>query len=81
MGTSTVSRGTRIQVRVARAAMMLTGAWTAYIGYTLLTTAMAIPLTVGLWLVAAAILALGARGKIEQGWPWLNADGLADDRW
>lgn len=76
MATNTVSRSFTLQIAAARAVMIATGAWTAYIGYTMLTTAAAIPLTVGVWLVAAAIVALGARGKIERGWGGFDAGGL-----
>lgn len=76
MATQTVSRSTTLQIILARAVMIATGAWIAYIGYTMLTTAIAIPLTVALWLVAAATAALGARGKIERGWGGFDANDL-----
>jgi hypothetical protein len=76
MATDTVSRSSTLQTILARAVMIATGAWIAYIGYTMLTTAIAIPLTVVLWLVAAATVALGARGKIERGWGGFDAHDL-----
>ena len=74
MATNTVSRSTKLQIFVARAVMIFTGACIAYIGYTLLITPIAIPFTVVLWLIAAATIALGARGKIQHGWGGFNAD-------
>jgi hypothetical protein len=68
-----------VQVFIARAVMILTGAWIAYIGYTLLTVAIAIPATLVLWFIAAATIALGARGKIQHGWGGFNADHLLRD--
>jgi hypothetical protein len=74
MATSTVSRSFTLQVVLARVVMIATGVWMAYIGYAMLTTPLAIPLTVGVWLVAAATVALGARGKIERGWGGFDAN-------
>ena len=76
MVTNTASRSTIFMIFAARAVMIFTGAWMAYIGYTLLTRPIAIPLTITVWLIAAATIALGARGKIQHGWGGFNADHL-----
>jgi hypothetical protein len=49
----------RLAILVARLVMIVMAAGIAYLGFAVLTTAWAIPLTVGLWLGAAAILGLG----------------------
>ena len=76
MATNHLSRSVRVQLVLARGVMIATGLWAAYIGYTLLTTPLAIPLTVAVWLGAAAAVALGARGKIAQGWGGFTAAHL-----
>ena len=77
MATTKVSRSLLIQVVLARVIMIATGAWAVYIGYTLLTTPLAIPVTVAIWLAAALTIALGARGKIAEGWGGFNAEHLS----
>lgn len=77
MATSTVWRSAMFQVVLARLVMIGAGVWVAWIGYTLLTRPLAIPFTVTLWLIAAATIALGARGKIDQGWGGFDASGHA----
>jgi hypothetical protein len=54
----------RIETVIARLVMVVMAAGIAYVGYTLLTTPWAIPLTVGLWLGGAAIGALGICGPL-----------------
>jgi hypothetical protein len=76
MATNTFSRATKLEILAARTVLIVTALWIAYIGYAVLTTAAAIPLTVTLWLIAAATAALGARGKIQHGWGGFNADHL-----
>ena len=61
MGTMTK---TRLQIVLARAVMIVMAIGIAYVGYTLLTTPWAIPVTVALWLGAAAILNLGLWAKL-----------------
>lgn len=75
MATSTQSTFTMFAIVMGRLVMIATGAWTAYIGYTLLTRPLAIPVTVTLWLIAAVVIALGARGKIQDGWGGFDASG------
>ena len=74
MAAHTYSRSVLIQLVLARVVMIATGAWAVYIGYTLLITPLAIPLTVAIWIAAAATIALGARGKIAQGWGGFDAE-------
>ena len=76
MAAQTLAPPVTFWIVLARVVMIATGAWTAYIGYTILTTPAAIPLTVVLWLIAAAIVALGARGKIDRGWGGFDASHL-----
>ena len=49
---------------LARLVMIVMAAGIAFTGFTLLTTPLAIPLTVVLWLGAVAILGLGIWGKL-----------------
>ena len=55
---------TRIEIVLARLIMIVLALGIVFVGYTLLTTPWAIPLTVGLWLGGVAIAALGIRGKL-----------------
>jgi hypothetical protein len=55
---------TRLQIVFARLIMIVLALGIVFVGYTLLTTPWAIPLTVGLWLGGVAIAALGLRGKL-----------------
>ena len=55
---------TRIEIAFARGVMILMAIGIVLTGATLLTTPYAIPLTVGLWLGAAAILGLGVWGEL-----------------
>jgi cytochrome b subunit of formate dehydrogenase len=57
--TTRDERSTHFQVALARLVMIVMAIGIAYTGYTLLTTAWAIPFVVVLWLGAAAILNLG----------------------
>lgn len=75
MATETRPTFTMFAVLMGRLVMIATGLGTAYVGYSLLTRPLAIPFTVLLWLVAAAVIALGARGKIEKGWGGFDAGG------
>jgi hypothetical protein len=54
----------RIEIAFARLVMIVTAIGIVFVGFTLLTTPWAIPLTVALWLGAVAIAALGIRGKL-----------------
>lgn len=54
----------RIEAFLARLVMIVMAAGIAYVGYTLLTTAWAIPFVIVLWLGAAAILNLGLWGRL-----------------
>ena len=81
MALLTPAQAILFQVVLARAVMIATGAGMVYIGYRLLTTPGAIPVTVGIWLVAALTIGLGARGKIQRGWGGFDASPLdVDDR-
>lgn len=55
---------TRIEVAAARLIMIALAIGIAVLGYSLLTTPWAIPVTVGLWLGGLAIAALGIRGDL-----------------
>lgn len=55
---------TRVEIGLARSVMIVTALGIAVVGYTLLTTPWAIPLTVALWLGGVAVAALGVRGKL-----------------
>jgi uncharacterized membrane protein len=55
---------TRIGIAVARGVMIGAALAIAFVGYTLLTTPWAIPVTVALWLGAAAVAALGVWGPL-----------------
>jgi hypothetical protein len=54
----------RIEAAFARLVMIVMAIGIAFVGYTLLTTPWAIPVTVILWLGGLAIAALGVRGKL-----------------
>jgi hypothetical protein len=54
----------RIEIAFARLVMIVLALGIVFVGYTLLTTPWAIPLTVGLWLGGVTIAALGIRGKL-----------------
>ena len=54
----------RIEIAFARLLMIAMAIGIVFLGYTLLTTPWAIPVTVGLWLGGVAIAALGIRGKL-----------------
>ena len=64
MGTATERLSTRIQVGIARGVLIVTAIGIVFTGATLLTTPLAIPVTVTLWLGAAAIAALGVCGAL-----------------
>ena len=76
MATSTLSPAMTFAVIMGRIVMIGTGAWMAWVGYTLLTQPLAIPFTVAIWLIAALTMALGARGKIQEGWGGFDATGV-----
>lgn len=61
----------RIETFLARLVMIVMAAGLAYTGYSLITTALAIPVAVTLWLGAAAIFFLGLWGRLPQE-PWLQ---------
>jgi len=66
-GTTMATRdklSTRIEILFARLVMIVLAIGIVFLGYTLLTTPWAIPMTVGLWLGGVAIAALGVRGKL-----------------
>jgi hypothetical protein len=56
----------RIEIAFARLVMIVIAIGIIFIGFTLLMTPWAIPLTVALWLGGVAIAALGIRGKLPQ---------------
>ena len=64
MGHTTERLSTRIQIGVARGVMIVMAIGIVLTGATLLTTALAIPVTVTMWLAAAAIAALGVCGEL-----------------
>lgn len=64
MATTTDRLSTQVEIVLARLVMFVMAAGIAYVGYTLLTTAWAIPLAVVLWLGAAAIFNLGLWGEL-----------------
>jgi hypothetical protein len=64
MATITDRLSTRIETALARLVMFIMAGGIAYVGYTLLTSAWAIPVTVVLWLGAAAIFNLGLWGEL-----------------
>ena len=64
MGRTTARLSTRIEIALARGVMIVTAIAIAFTGATLLTTPLAIPLTVSLWLGAAAIAGLGIWGRL-----------------
>ena len=55
---------TRIAIVFARGAMITAALGIAFVGYTLLTTPWAIPVTVALWLGGTAVAALGVSGPL-----------------
>ena len=64
MATETDTLSTLMGIVVARGVMIVMAIGIAFFGYTLLTTAWAIPITVALWLGGAAIAALGIAGPL-----------------
>lgn len=64
MATTTERLSTRIETALARIVMIVMALGIAYVGYALLTTVWAIPVTVLLWLGAAAIANLGLWGRL-----------------
>jgi hypothetical protein len=64
MGAHRDRLSTRIGIVVARGVMIAAALGIAFVGYTLLTTPWAIPVTVALWLGAAAVAALGIQGPL-----------------
>jgi hypothetical protein len=54
----------RIETLVLRALMLVMAAATVLVGASLLSTPVAVPIAVGLWLGAASMLALGVWGKL-----------------
>jgi hypothetical protein len=64
MATHADRLSTRIAAVVARLVMIVMAIGIALVGYTLLTTPWAIPLTVVLWLGGAAVAALGICGPL-----------------
>ena len=59
MTTTAERASTRLAILVARIVMIVMAAGIAYLGFAVLTTPWSIPLAIGLWLGAAAILGLG----------------------
>lgn len=55
---------TRMEIVFARLVMLITAIGIVLVGYSILTTPLAIPLTVALWLGAIAVAALGVRGRL-----------------
>jgi hypothetical protein len=55
---------TRIEIALARLVMVGAAAGTAFVGFTLLTTPLAIPVAIALWLGAIAMLGLGIWGNL-----------------
>jgi hypothetical protein len=64
MGTSTKLSWTRIETGLARLVMVVMAVAILFVGARLLTTPWAIPVTVSLWLGAAAIVGLGVFGEL-----------------
>lgn len=56
----------RLEVFFARLVMIVMAAGIAYIGYSVITRPLAIPLAIMLWLGAAAIFFLGLWGPLPQ---------------
>jgi len=63
---TTTRLSTRIETALARLVMIVMAAGIVFAGFTLLTTPLAIPLTVVLWLGAIAILGLGVWGELPR---------------
>ena len=55
---------TRVETFLARLVMLVMAASIAYIGYSVITTPLAIPLAIVLWLGATAMFFLGVWGKL-----------------
>ena len=55
---------TRVETFLARLVMLVMAASIAYIGYSVITRPLAIPLAIVLWLGAAAMFFLGVWGKL-----------------
>jgi hypothetical protein len=64
MRTQTAERLTQVGAGLARLVMIVMAVAIVLTGATLISTPLAIPLVVGLWLGAAAILALGVWGPL-----------------
>jgi hypothetical protein len=60
----TTRLSTRIETALARLVMIVMAAGIAFVGATLLTTPLAIPVAIVLWLGAIAILGLGVWGHL-----------------
>lgn len=56
----------RVEAFLARLVMIVMAAGIAYTGYAVITTPLAIPVAIVLWLGATAILFLGLWGKLPQ---------------
>ena len=56
----------RVEAFLARLVMIVMAAGIAYLGYSLITRPLAIPVAIVLWLGATAILFLGLWGKLPQ---------------
>ena len=65
MPTNTVTI-VRVEAFFARLVMIVMAAGIAYVGYSVITRPLAIPLAIVLWLGATAILFLGLWGKLPQ---------------
>lgn len=55
---------TRVETFLARLVMLVMAASIAYLGYSVITRPLAIPLAIVLWLGAAAMFFLGVWGKL-----------------
>jgi hypothetical protein len=64
MAHRTERLSTRIEIAFARGVMIVMAIGIAFTGAMLLTTPVAIPFTISLWLGAAAIMGLGVWGKL-----------------
>jgi hypothetical protein len=64
MDTAARSLSTRLEIITLRAVMIVMAAGTALVGASLLTTPVAIPIVIGLWLGALGMFALGVWGRL-----------------
>ena len=63
MHTNTINV-VRVEVFFARLVMIVMAAGIAFLGYSVITSPLAIPVAIALWLGAAAIFFLGVWGKL-----------------